>query len=608
MPQLLIIAFSALLATPCFAGTYLKGFFKNSGKTPETFLFSDGIQADEVGSHPLGKIYQSHNNRWLLYTNPKPYSVSPWEIKNLEEAPMGLWPGQLEFLDDDTAPIAPNCSEEKFRMDDYLRIVQATDVKSTLDVLQRIPPKAMQKFTLIYESQSLQRHGASKKWPRVLRFNTDGTLALTYTCDPSAPDHNTVEVIAFDEAKRKYDFLHTVFSDAQEKHTVKNHRSCLACHGGSDPHPNWAQYPTWKGAYGSNDDRVSFFRQGDKVNGTTDLEKETQSYIEFREAQRDNPCYATLPWPDNSSKGFHNYPYIIQAKAPNYNYRPNAHFTIIHSRRNAQRLARKFEDHPAFERHKYAILATALGCSSFDDELDSAYERLSIKSDSLPALQRIGAAFGFYGSDWSLTFSKTPMLTYSKFDTAQWEMGEFVASVLLRDLAQSDLELRPFDRRVNRMSALFGQKFMCVDEVADRVWLEATEDGEAQLCSLLAEKHKRQVQITPDVQIAKPQWSEVREFSAPRPKIAQTSVEDGKRLAQTVCAKCHDGQVLSYDFKHENGLSKQLGTFGEGLIGLVDMQLGEDGHCEMPMAIEGSCFSEREKASLLLYLRTLLPK
>lgn len=69
--------------------------------------------------------------------------------------------------------VRADCSERPFGFDEAKRAAESsTGIES---FLKRIPPHAMQTFTLVYDSRAPMKADVSTQWPRVIRMNRDGT-------------------------------------------------------------------------------------------------------------------------------------------------------------------------------------------------------------------------------------------------------------------------------------------------------------------------------------------------------------------------------------------------------------------------------------------------
>jgi hypothetical protein len=566
---------------------------------PSVFAFP---RFDKINQDNEFQYFQYHNSVFRKYKISKP-RLSPGSSQILETSPGLFWSGNFEFLSDDTEPVLSDCREKKFDKNDFNKLVNDPEVRSLDDFLLRIPKDALQKFTLMYKSKSLQKDNVDSMNPRVIRFSTDGKFILTYVCSKESKK-NTIEAMFFDDQTRKYNFLHTRFrkipNQASNAITHKNPGVCFSCHGGKDPRVSWNEYETWPGAFGSEDDLIADASGGRYAIWNTtfnsQIGSETTEYIEVREHLKDEPCLSTLPWPEKSASTYWTYPYTPVAKMPNYRVRPNAHLTIVSSRLNAQRIARKFEEHPIWKSIKWESLALSLNCKG----QDKASEKLkSILNSSATQnlgtghpLHRVGATMGLTGDDWTLfsTSKGRDPLRY-KYSTAQWDMTDFVLSVLYSDLSKEMPELSFYDNRYNRMSNLFGKNFMCVDKIADKLWV--TPESQKAICKILEPLVQR----------------EMAEPAAAFPSMVlplPSAKTDGALILKNVCADCHDGTVINWDFKNEDVLVKRIKEYGDSALNSVDQVLGSSHQCSMPHPASGvPCLSSKHKKSLLNYLKEL---
>lgn len=564
--------------------------------------------------------YQTGNATFRLFKNPKPRLGYKYQ-QSIPAAPGHFWPGNFEFVSDGSHPAKPNCSEAPFNYSDYRKIVDSRDVRTKADFLNKLPSDVLQKFTFITKSDSLQRHGVTEKRPRVMRFRTDGKFMLTYTTEKMQNQPDTIEAIFFDDATRKFNFIHTEFlteDDINPQHrtkTILNPKSCMGCHGGQDPRPNWAQYDKWKGTFGQNDDFLGAL--GDTV--------EPVQYATMRKELANTPELSTLPWPHRSSDDFELYPYINVNKLMNYNSRPNAHFTIVQSRLNAQRLARKFSEAPQAHKYQWSLLAHSLGCDDFKSGAESpnpilqsliktnAKEIQKYESDfqiyygtkkSSRILYELGIALGFYTSDWSLRFNLKPLPGFEKFTTAQWELKDLIESVLFNEAVKKDPRLDYYEVRYNLMSNLFGEHFTCVDDVADRLWL--TKKNKAPICKILTEQANNEIKAIQKSDIDQAVRSKMVLWTPPFQRDpSDDSLQNGERIITQTCGQCHTGEAIPFNFKDKEALQALMRQAGPGYKVVIQSAIQE---CRMPMAVSGPCLSANEQAAVLKYLDELIEK
>lgn len=568
--------------------------------------------------------YRSHQKAiFREYKKIKP-TMSYADTRPIPTAPGLFWPGVFEFYSDQSAPARPNCTERPFGYSDYMDIVNDPNTKTKADFLKRIPKDSLQKFTFIHKSLSLQQHGVSKETPRVMRFSNDGKFIITYTTNENSSNINGIESIFFDDKTRRYHFLHTEFltedqiTNGVSSITEKDPKACMSCHGGLDPRPNWQQYQTWPGVYGEDDDQ--FKKSKDPRVASLD------DYTSMLSKLKDTPEISTLPWPHKDSNLYPHYPYASFVKEKNYNLRPNAHFTIASSRLNAQRIARKFQDNPIFEKVKWSFMYQAMDCApTLTDNLDNPLLRGLINKNSNGYsgedflhgdyerggdhqglhLYRLGKAFGFLNSDWNTTFTEKPGKEMRPFNTAQWQMSDFVLSVLFRDLAKKEPALQPYDIRVNRMSALFGPNFMCIDELADKLW--RTRDSNIKSCEIIRRNVELEIQsiTSADMKLVE----QVQNTIWPERVWSEgffASIEMGRSIVQNTCVECHQSRAIPFHFKSMNMFSKDTPAAAKAAYTKhIEKVLGNKDACQMPKPIAGPCLTDKQRESVLKYLQSL---
>ncbi len=568
---------------------------------------------------PQDEVFQQYDSFWRRPLSPKPILSYDHPTTYLYREPFGegLWLGGVEFWKDGTAPARPNCSEDKFASAQFMALAKDPKVRSQNDFLKALPTGVLQKFTLMHESDSLQRQGVSFKHPRVIRFSTDARFALAYNSDPTSDSYGTIEAYAFNDQQRRFDFYHLDLRG--QKQVVVNHPVCLSCHGGSDPRPNWDPYPHWSKAYGSDDDMLGLYNPSTK---NIAWNAEGLKFQGLRTNLKEDPAVSTLPWNDPQSMTASHYPYIVIHKFMNYNYRPNAHLTVTASHLNAQRIARKIETHPAYPYFKTRLLMQVLGCE--DAHLDGLFPDLAKlpdaqfshleqvsqngvveTSDSELALYPVAHLLGLRSSDWELNFDPDLKGKYRGFSTGDFGMATQVTSVLLRDMAREIPELKPYDIRRNDFSNQFGRNFICVDEIANSFWWNSRR--QEAMCQILRERD--------DEKTIHQRAKIIRESIASHPELITNnhpareqemapSVAWGQRLAEKTCAQCHDGLMIPLNFKDSQHLAADLASWSFN-VGDIKEKLGNDDHCEMPRPSAGPCLNGKEKASLLMYLRGL---
>ena len=330
--------------------------------------------------------------------------------------------------------INPTCGEKSISVSDLDEIAQKSNNQQ--DFLDSIPKDSMQSFTFVTSSQSLHRGSGegmvSDLWPRVLRFSTDGKIVISYVCHPKNHTYGSIETIFFNDEKGEfetvsYDFRETQTNDPIKPEKIKyNQSSCKGCHtyqnqinGKLSLKPNMSQYRIWgdckKGQgvtlYGAQDD---FMMDGafenyrpigldgvnpNNCNSDDDLKfysDRKSRYEQFKELQKNNPCFSSLPWgreiPKVPNKKYRKlsqsekidlhyftYPYRNRTDEANTGYvldvRPNLRLTKTLSLLNARRVFHLLKNSKNYNAIKYALGLEVSGC-----EIDkNVYQFLSEK-------------------------------------------------------------------------------------------------------------------------------------------------------------------------------------------------------------------------------------
>lgn len=392
--------------------------------------------------------------------------------------------------------INPTCSEKPFDIKALSEIAASDDVEDINDFNAKIPDGVLQKFTLITSSQSLHRGEGegqvSALWPRVLRFSADGKIVMSYVCHPKNKTYNKVEVLFYNDDQDKFE---TVSYDLSKKsksdHRVEyNQQSCKRCHsyqneinGEVSLKPIWQGYHTWSdckdgqgiSVYGGFDDEMIGHRNRTNSsevlnpNGCSERqdlefgERQKEYFRQFKNLQKDNPCFSKLPWPryvPNKSlppfletNGFMeevfefftrkyakiNKPFLLEKEKKDlvdaYPYRDatkvswitlpqrtNLHFTKALSQLNARRIFKQIKASPEYEKLKHLLAAESVGClrpkdkELYEQILGGKMEIVSSKRsefsggdmrswDYNPLLYAFGKKIGMVAGDWSLNFN-----------------------------------------------------------------------------------------------------------------------------------------------------------------------------------------------------------
>lgn len=284
-----------------------------------------------------------------------------------------------------------------FTYEDLETLIISQQLRSIDSVLPKLPPMMLSNYTLMYASGSLQ--GASFQNPRVILFGANARLTCAFNGDPSQAGYDTLECFQFRDADRKFDFRQIQFPTEQNglsdvkfsapNRTADGSISCTSCHS-TDPRPNWDQYNTWHGAYGSGDDVLY------------ENYNEVTTYASFVSARPNHPRYKWLIQGSLATD-----PYLGDGNGPitvDIGKEPNLRFSDSVCRLNAHRTARILESTlPRWQGLAFAL--SALSCSLTTDEQNQiTHAGLNLAADT-----NLGTIFNklhLSGNDWSTEITK----------------------------------------------------------------------------------------------------------------------------------------------------------------------------------------------------------
>ena len=530
--------------------------------------------------------------------------------------------------------VRADCTEMPTDIEELESIAKNSD--DMLDFLKKIPAGSMQAFTLITNTLSLHRgvkdeNGegeVSPLWPRVLRSSVDGKLTVSFVCDPKNPTYGKVEIIHFSDKDKTFKTVEFNFGHPQYAKVPKNDRihhspkSCVSCHGGSEYNgktflkPNWPEYFQWSDCkenrgiqmYGGNDDRISFTRHRNvpdyklKQMGCTQEEikeqslKEFEDYKKFRDLQKSNACFNTLPWADKTkdpgsfeSKFYYDYyPYSEfprQEIAPsgkrrdieefgmmNYSLRPNLRFTDTYSHLLAQSLAHRLKENENYDRLKYMLAMEQAQCRISEDEVNAVNEYLPFDLDFYLMNKQLGGSkylyqfseqAGLKHADWTMEFQEKKNTNYQaampvgRNVSNDLSIPEVVGGEILKDIGKENSRMTKFaQENISRgVEKVFGKKFSCIDDLGGSiVTIARSSQSEPEICAALRAEHELNLKkFTPVLkcnvgqgQMLKP----IEKLGAAVIKVTEEigdSIGRGKKLVEAdskgKCVLCHSPNV-----------------------------------------------------------------
>ncbi|MEO6950737.1 MAG: hypothetical protein ABI321_02910 [Polyangia bacterium] len=337
-----------------------------------------------------------------------------------------------------------------------------------VDLVPLLPDELRQNFTFVYASRSPFAASITPSQPRVILFSNDARFVMTFIGSPTAPGHDVLEVLAFDDATHR--FVPSVRTLNGATGPAKDATTCARCHG-ADTRPIFDSYPLWPGFYGSVEDTFAI--------GVPSSARELADYTAFLGTSAQHGVYAQLRWVQGSRTS----PYlpprtlssrVVAASANELVYQPNTRLGMALGELNRKRIFRKLSASARFRDNEPGLLAMLLACDghalpSRDVQRDLEREnvarllRLGVHAqhgphvrmqelsdvDSLTRLVALAERAGVDRSDWSMALEPSSLSFYDGMLGAEdrgrsYYVTQDLIVELLRDLAGRDAVYAPF--------------------------------------------------------------------------------------------------------------------------------------------------------------------
>ena len=125
------------------------------------------------------------------------------------------------------------------------RFLDRHEVSSPEEFIAALPPPYLQRFVLMYRSESPAAPHVSGDYPRVISFGGDGAMTFAWTTDPSAPApfRQSVEFLRQNDT----DWAAGVIDFSGASPQIIEPASCQSCHGSFNK-PMWGMWNEWSGS------------------------------------------------------------------------------------------------------------------------------------------------------------------------------------------------------------------------------------------------------------------------------------------------------------------------------------------------------------------------
>ena len=233
-----------------------------------------------------------------------------------------------------------------FNFENLVDLVNTNNPTSVSEVIPLLPAEIRSNYTMMHTSMSAQ--GASPEFPRVIMFGSNGKMIITFNGSPDQRNYSRLEIMQFRDDSKQFEFRTISFANGLAI-SKPNPTSCLSCHG-SSPHPIWANYPSWDGAFGSDDDHLGA--------------QELGWFLNWRDKAVDHDRYKHLLLNSELSDSFpYRVKYFGNITESAHIIRPNDRLGNFFIRLNSQRIAQKIIQSDIYQKYPYTVLMHLLNCS-----------------------------------------------------------------------------------------------------------------------------------------------------------------------------------------------------------------------------------------------------
>jgi mono/diheme cytochrome c family protein len=235
-----------------------------------------------------------------------------------------------------------------FGFESLRELIESRGITSVGALIEALPADLRSHYTLVFASRSLQ--GASTASPRAILFGSDAAFIVTFNGDPAQRGGSDVETMEFDPRSNRFLFREVQFpADGGGRVSISetNSARCVACHG-QPARPIWDTPPSWPGVYGE--------RYGAGLSA-----REAKGMHEFLTLQPGHARYRHLL---GASAFADRATYVASARAVYNGIKttpPNAQLSALLTALNNRSIMSEMASSPAFEAHRYALLAAAEG-------------------------------------------------------------------------------------------------------------------------------------------------------------------------------------------------------------------------------------------------------
>lgn len=227
-------------------------------------------------------------------------------------------------------------------------LIDSRGIHTVEDLVAALPSDLRSHYALVFASRSLQ--ASSFRNPRAILFGSDARFIISFNGAADQRGYAAVETMEFDPASNSFRFREVAFASGPDGtpnvgYSAANPARCVACHG-RPARPIWDTAPEWPGAYG---ERYHAGLSSAESAGIRQFLGQATShprygYLEYLQAFADRETYVP------SSRAVYN------GEIPEP---PNARLSTLLAALNVRAIISELAARPAFEAHRYVLLAAA---------------------------------------------------------------------------------------------------------------------------------------------------------------------------------------------------------------------------------------------------------
>jgi len=235
---------------------------------------------------------------------------------------------------------------DPFSFESLRELITVRGIASVEELVEALPIDLRTHYTLVFASRSLQ--SATPANPRAILYGADATLIITFNGEPAERGYASVETMAFDPLTNAFQFREIQFSavpGAKASISETNPARCVACHG-RPGRPIWDTLPMWPGVYGE--------RYGAGLSAP-----EAKGIREFLALQ---PQHARYRYLVGASAFADRETYVTGARIAYNGVKtrpPNAQLSELLTTLNIRSILSEVVSHPAFNAHRYLLVAAS---------------------------------------------------------------------------------------------------------------------------------------------------------------------------------------------------------------------------------------------------------